>query len=1096
MRYLFLIILFFFAIDSRATHVMGGEITWTCQGGSYVFELVFYRDCNGADINTSAETIQVWNHATINSFPVNFVSRTDISPICNSVTGAPPQLTCGGGAMTGNGIGAIEKVIYQSAPIDLGGAPPATGWIFTAQNFSRSGAITNLVNPSNYGITISAYMFSSASTATGCVDSSPRFLQEPYLVTCAGSPYVYNMNAVDPDLDSIAVSFGAPLNNFTSGTFNPPMNPIEVPYEVGFSVNSPTPDNTFDVGNVSTQVNLATGELTFTSNTIGNFVVKVIVKSYRNGALIAQVEREIQLVVINCLDANTAPVIPGPFAGLYETTITAGDFINFNLVSSDFEFLQDGTPQNNLLTASGLMFGTNFTSSTGGCGILPCATLDATPTIYGVQAVSTDFNWQTSCDHLVNQYGIVAEEVPYQFVFKVQDDFCQVPRVTYATITIHVQNPGIIQAPKIECIQTAANGNVTINWTPVSDPNGTFVSYILRRVASTNPLATITNINTSSYTVSGITSVESFYLEVVSGCNGNTIKSSDTVSNIYMTLLNPSDGTVVLQWNDPITPYNSSLNPYYHILREYPTGVWTVVDSVAYGTTIFKDTIDICQAFLNYQIELPTTSCSFTSTIAGDNFEDMITPDIPTISSVTIDTLTGDLTIFWNQNNQSDTYGYVIYMADPDGVLFELDTVFGIGNTSYSFHPNTSNGALSFSVAAFDSCFTASIPPTYQTSAKGNLSTTVFVSYTYNVCGQIARLNWTNYVGWDDFFTFEIYGRINGGAWTLYGTTTDIFYELSMSGSQQYEFVIRAKSNSGNESFSNKIIVTSIAPSEPAFNYTRVATVDTDHITIKHEIELVGGVKEISLEKKNEMGVFESIQQIPATTSFNQFTDYEVDPDRYTYTYRVRIIDSCGNLGAVGNEVTTVLLKIQSDDIRLKNYLTWSPYIGFNGSIIEYNIYRSIDGVQQWTPIAVLPSTSLSYEDDLYDVSNLQGKVCYHVEAVESMNIYSYSEVSNSNEICHVFDPLIYIPNAFTPGGLNPIFKPVVSLMNPNAYKLTIIDRWGDPIFVTTDINEGWNGRLADNNKLAEVGVYMYVLELKDGDGEEIRKRGHVSLIR
>jgi hypothetical protein len=92
---------------------MGGEITWTCQGGNYVFELVFYRDCNGAEVNTVNETIQVWNHPTITTIDVAFISRIDISPICSPVAGSPPQLACGTGTSGGNGIGAIEKVTYR-----------------------------------------------------------------------------------------------------------------------------------------------------------------------------------------------------------------------------------------------------------------------------------------------------------------------------------------------------------------------------------------------------------------------------------------------------------------------------------------------------------------------------------------------------------------------------------------------------------------------------------------------------------------------------------------------------------------------------------------------------------------------------------------------------------------------------------------------------------------------------------------------------------------------------------------------------------------------------------------------------------------------
>jgi hypothetical protein len=53
MRKIFFLLAFFISLTtaSRASHVMGGEITWQCTNGNYVFTLVFYRDCNGAEIN-------------------------------------------------------------------------------------------------------------------------------------------------------------------------------------------------------------------------------------------------------------------------------------------------------------------------------------------------------------------------------------------------------------------------------------------------------------------------------------------------------------------------------------------------------------------------------------------------------------------------------------------------------------------------------------------------------------------------------------------------------------------------------------------------------------------------------------------------------------------------------------------------------------------------------------------------------------------------------------------------------------------------------------------------------------------------------------
>ncbi|MDD2983238.1 MAG: gliding motility-associated C-terminal domain-containing protein [Crocinitomicaceae bacterium] len=1093
MRYLLSILLISFITQVKATHVMGGEITWKCQGGSYVFELVFYRDCNGADVNLVNETIEVWNHPSITEIQVLFSSRTDISPFCTPVIGSPPALACGVGASGGNGIGAFEKIVYRSNPITLSGTPPAAGWIFTAKNFSRSNAITNLVDPSTYGITLSAYMFAIPGGGTGCVDSSPTFLQEPNLVSCAGSPYTYNMHVVDPDLDSVHISFGHPINNF-SGVFNPPTNPILLPYEPGFSATSPTPDATFNAGNVAATIDPQSGELKFNSNTVGNFVVKMLVKSFRNGQLIAQVEREMQIVNMNCVPGNNAPVVPGPFGGLYETTINAGDLVNFTLASSDVELLQDGTPQNNILSASGLMFGTNQTSTTG-CGTIPCATLNAPTPITGTQGASTTFNWQTSCDHLVNQYGIVAQEVPYQFVFKVQDNFCQVPKVSYTTITIRVRNQGVVQPAQIDCIQTAANGDLTIRWTPPLDPTNSFISYRIRKIGSP-VLATITNLATNSYVATGSTGIDDFYIETLSGCNGNVVLSSDTVQNIRLTLINPSNGTAVLNWNQPVTPYNSNLNDFYHILREFPVGVWTVIDSVPFGTNIYKDTIDICNAFLSYQISLPTNTCSFTSNIEGDDFEDMFTPSIPVITSVTTDTLTGDVTITWNVNDQDDTFGYIIYQTDQNGILFELDTIYGINNVTYTYGPNTTNGPLTFSISAFDSCFTNTIPATYQTSAKAPLHTSVYTKHTYDVCGQIAKITWTKYIGWANVDHYEIYGNIDGNGWILYGTTAQLNFQIPITGSGNYQFVVRAVSDLGVESFSNQISVVAIFPTVPAFHYTRVATVNQNSILIKHYMEVVGGVKQIALERKNKNNNFVEIARQNIVTEVTNFIDTEVSTDRYSYEYRVRIIDSCGNSGPVANEVKTILLQIQSNEIEMVNTLNWSAYEGFSGSIIRYHIFRSTNGIYTWPPIATVSANTLSYQDDLNGLGGFEGKVCYYVEAVESMNRYNFSEESKSNEACATFEPLIYIPNAFTPDGINPIFIPVVSLINPTDYQLTIIDRWGQVMFYTRDIFEGWDGRLATNQKMAETGVYLYVLQVRDGNGKEITKRGHVSLLK
>ncbi len=1076
----------------RANHVLGGEITWECQGGSYIFELHYYRDCNNADINTISENIRVWNHPSVTDISVNFISREDLSPPCTQTPGGPGPYVCGGGGFTGNGPGAVEKVVYRSAPVVLPGTPPANGWVFTNDNFSRSAQIVNLQNPNTVGMTVVAKMFASGQNGS-CTDSSPQFLQDPYMVTCAGEALTYNMNAVDPDLDSLHFRFGHPLNNMSGQAYNPPAVPAMLSFEPGFSVTSPTPDQSFDPSNVPAQVDPQTGELTLTSYTIGSFVVKILVESYRDGVLVSEIQREMLLIIRPCGTTNNAPVVNGPFAGAFETTVQAGTLVNFTIASSDVELLQDGTPQSNTLTASGSQFGTNFTSNSG-CANAPCATLNNTPPITGVQGTSADFSWQTACNHVETPTGEALDEVPYQFVFKFTDDYCPVPKVRYATVTVHVQNPGIIPAPQIDCITSDASGALTINWTAVNDPNGSFQEY--RLYSEENGLiSSFPAIGTTSTTVPDPGAENHFFLSVVSGCNGNAERYSDTISNIFLELTNPTNGTAILQWSDPADPPRAGMNASYDVQMEYPAGTWTTIATVPYGTNMFRDTITICDAFLNYRIVLQNVPCDFRSNVEGDQFEDMLTPDQPVITNVSIDPQTDEVTLNWNVNGQEDTYGYVIYKEDANGIIVEIDTVWGINNTSYSHFPVTTDGPLTYSVAAFDSCYTVATPVTNQTSAKAELHTTAFVTSTLNVCSGEVQLSWSPYIGWTNLAGYEVFASKNGQAFVSKGTTTGTSFNVQADALQNYCFVIRAKNSDGVFSYSNRTCLKIVAPTVSAVNYLQVATVEADGIRLRHLVDFSGGVKEIAFDRLEDDGTFSEVGRVTAVSNNSEFLDEEVDPDHRSYTYRARIIDSCGHDASFSNEATTILLRVQSDETRMINYLDWSTYLGFDGSVLQYDIYRSIDGVAGTAPLASVGPQRLTYTDSVSAVYS-EGLFCYYVQAVEGFNQYGISERSNSNEDCAVLPPLIYIPNAFTPNGKNPVFIPVVSVFQVQSYRFTIFDRWGQAIFQTADPAQGWNGEITFSGEPAKEGVYVYMLSIRSGDGTEIVRRGHVTLLR
>lgn len=1084
--------------DAKATHAMGGDITWSCLGnGQYVFELKFYRDCNGFDVNVNHEQIQVWGHPNLTNIEAKYVRRDDISPQCTAAAGFSP-FECGVGTSGGNGVGAVEEVTYRSDPVTIIGTPPPSGWHFTFQNFSRSSHLTNIQSPTTVGITISATMYPIPGATGGCIDNSPIFLQSPYIVSCTGDEYRYNPNAVDPDLDSLVFSWGEPLDYFPTGSFSPPTNPSPVAFISGYSFDNPTPDQNFNPNNQPAVLDSETGNIIFTSYTEGNFATKVIVDSYRNGVKIASIERETQLIVNDCLGNNGPPTITLPFAGstIFETEYFAGDLINFNISATDNDLLQDGSPQSVTISSTGLMYGTNFTDPNNGCSTTPCATLDA-PTITAQQNATLGFTWQTSCDHLVDATGNAQSTKPYIFVFKVQDDYCEIPKVRYVTLKITLKNKDVLPGPNLKCVTTEDNGDITISWDPITDPFGTFNSYKINNADGTN-IGTVNNINTDTYTiVGGLTQAEDLFISTMSGCDGLTARNSDTLSNIFLEIDNPGDGRAHLKWNHPHNPVLASFGSDFQIFKEYPMGTWQQIGTVPYGSTHFFDTITICSDWINYKVVLPSPDCDFTSNIAGDIFEDKIVPDMPVITNVGYDTISGEMVLTWNENSHSDTYGYVIYITDGFGNVIPIDTIWGKGNTTYTHTVDPENGVYQYSVAAFDSCYTTNVPPTYQTSAKADQHSTIFLDTHVDICSRLLRLNWTNYIGFN-VSKYIIHTRTNGQNWEIKGETNSTSYDLDIIAGEEIIVTIEAVSQNGVYSFSNIDTAAFEGTIGPDMSYLSVATVGNNKAVIKYRITPGEAAKYVQLERYNDR--LQDFERIDQKTIGNQdeiiFIDTEAEVNRRSYTYRAKVIDTCNHFISYSNIGTTIYLNIITSEENETHTLQWTPYNDFKGNLQQYEIYRSVDGIFELSAIAILSPENRTYVDDISQLGNYSvGKVCYKVLAVEGGVEYAHGEMSVSNTACGVLSPIVYIPNAFTVGGKNPVFRPQTRAHQIDDFLLEIYDRYGRIIFSTTDPEEGWDGRLVGQTRIAREGVYIYRLALRDGDGIEVVRHGHVTLL-
>ncbi|NCX95485.1 MAG: gliding motility-associated C-terminal domain-containing protein [Chitinophagia bacterium] len=91
-------------------------------------------------------------------------------------------------------------------------------------------------------------------------------------------------------------------------------------------------------------------------------------------------------------------------------------------------------------------------------------------------------------------------------------------------------------------------------------------------------------------------------------------------------------------------------------------------------------------------------------------------------------------------------------------------------------------------------------------------------------------------------------------------------------------------------------------------------------------------------------------------------------------------------------------------------------------------------------------------------------------------------------------EDVIKLPNAFTPGqSINNKFKVQLRGMASLNY-FRIYNRWGNVVYESKDMQEGWDGIY--NGETQPMGVYIYEVQAISHIGKVINKRGNVTLIR
>jgi len=286
---------------ASAFHIVGGELTYECLGGSnYRLSLTVYRDCNstGAPFDNPAY-IFVFNASgsLLNTLSLSIPPGGPqlVSPPTNICVNTLPDI-------------CVETITYTT----IVSLPPIIGgYTLVYQRYSRNSTIINIFNPDQTG---SSYTTNIPPSALANCNNSATFNTLPPTVICAGQPLFIDQSAFDADGDSLSYELCAPLIGGSDacpqpGDFsncNPPGMPAPPP-PYGTVNFIPPYSGTNPLGGAPpVTINPLTGLLTGTPTTLGQFVVGICVTEFRNGIAINSIRRDFQFNVTPCQAVQAA----------------------------------------------------------------------------------------------------------------------------------------------------------------------------------------------------------------------------------------------------------------------------------------------------------------------------------------------------------------------------------------------------------------------------------------------------------------------------------------------------------------------------------------------------------------------------------------------------------------------------------------------------------------------------------------------------------------------------------------------------------------------------------------------------------------------
>ncbi|MCB9244989.1 MAG: PKD domain-containing protein [Flavobacteriales bacterium] len=323
--------------QARATHVMGADISYTCDSAYvFTFKVTFYRDCRGVSFANPSSTTKIRNLSNGKSASVSLtqISIEDVTPVC-SKAGKPcnPKNTYG----TGQG---IEAHTFTTT-IDFKKSPYSAIWdasncriVIETGQCCRNGAITTGAANQNF------YTYAMIDLCKGYVNSSPQYVSQPIALACCNQPLFTTMGGYDyTDGDSLVYKLAHPLSalntNISYSSGYSYLKPFKVYDPSGSGAVNPNANPP-----IGLYVDSESGQIIFMPVKCDESTVAVMeVEEWRKDSsgkyqIIGTTRRDMQFWVNVCQD-NNPPILKGPYSYKVKATPCTDQTFCFNVSSDD-----------------------------------------------------------------------------------------------------------------------------------------------------------------------------------------------------------------------------------------------------------------------------------------------------------------------------------------------------------------------------------------------------------------------------------------------------------------------------------------------------------------------------------------------------------------------------------------------------------------------------------------------------------------------------------------------------------------------------------------------------------------------------------------